>query len=156
LRLLAFHNQSTYAVALTIFLFGYLLFHRQNGFGPAEIDNDITFIHLLHRTGDQVADFLDIFIVNSLAFGFAHFLDKYLFGGSYRISAKLLEGDENLNFVVDLSIGVDLLRILQRNLDVRVDDSFHNRLDRVHVDIAGTTVYVYDYVVAIAVFLSSG
>lgn len=84
------------AVAVFEFFPGDNFVAAQNGFGFADIENNVAELNPFDRTIDDGADFFFIFFELAVAFRFADFLSNNLFGGLGGNAAEVNRGRESM------------------------------------------------------------
>src|SRR6185312_14726023 len=85
-----------------------------NGFAPAEIDDDVAVFDALDRTVDDLADARLIFLEHAVALGVAHLLDDDLLSRLRRDAAEFDRRQRLGEEVAELCRAVARLRVLQR------------------------------------------
>src|SRR5580704_17667641 len=113
-------------------------------FSLADIENYIRTFDALHRRIDDLIHATDVFVVDRVAFGFAHLLENYLLRQLRRDASQNSFGHfRDLQLTSDFEAGINLARIFQRDLQVRIFHllrSFNHGLDRERIDLAGILV----------------
>ena len=113
-----------------------LLFLLQRRLGAAEIHNDVTALEAFDDAVDDLADALGELTVDVLALGFADFLVEDLLGGLGGDAAQFSGGLGDLHQRIDDRVGIELLAVGQRNLQILVLHLLHHTLHREDADAA--------------------
>src|SRR5690606_12326779 len=101
---------------------GNLLRGEQDGFGPAQVHEDVAPVNPPHHPGDDVPFPVGEFLVNQAPLRFPDALDHHLprrLGGD---AAEVLRGDFQLDLVAHLGIGIDAPGFLQIDFQAFVAD----------------------------------
>ena len=128
------------AVAPAVALARHLLAGGEHRLGLAEVDVVGAFFMAQDDAVHQLADLVVELLQDHIALGLAHLLHDDLAGGLRRDPAETLELDLERHFAVHLRIGIERLRLFERDLLIRVRDLGHDLLVGVHDDVAALGV----------------
>ena len=121
-----------------------LLLARHARFRLADVEDHIRTFDPLHRGIDDLAHAPDVLVVNRVALGFPHLLKDDLLGQLRRNASQNAFGLlVDLQLAAQLDVGIDLARVVQRDLQDGILDllrSLDNRLHRESADLAGFLV----------------
>src|SRR5690606_30770211 len=131
-----------YAVAIAEHFARDQLVAADNGFAPAQIDNDIAIFDALDRAVDDLPDAVEIFVIHALALGIAHLLHDDLLGRLRGNAAEFHRWQRFGQEIADLGFGRLGLGLLEVDLAAGfldfVDDfqqAPHARFARARVDL---------------------
>ena len=117
-----------------------LLFTRHAGFRFADVKDHIRPFHALHCRIDNLADTPNVFVVDSVALSLAHLLENHLLRQLCGNASENAFGDlRNLQLSANFQVGIDLARIFQCDLQVRIFHllgSLHHSLYRKGMNLA--------------------
>ena len=121
-----------------------LFLARHASFRLADVENHVGAFDALHRGVDDFSHAPDVFVVNRVAFRFAHLLENHLLRQLRRDASQNAFGHfRNLQLAADFERWIDLARIFQRDLQVRIFHllrRLHHGLHRKGVDLSGFLV----------------
>ena len=118
------------AVAVAEHLARQHLVAPHDGFAAAEIDHHIAVLDPLDDAVDDVADAVLVFVVLTVALGFAHLLHDHLLG-RLRGDAAVFQRRQRIgDGVADLGGGMPSARVSRPDLDDRFDRFHHQHVPR--------------------------
>src|SRR5262249_22590396 len=95
-------NESDDSVTRAIALARHLLAHRENGFGAAEVDDDVAALKSPDDPRDQLALAIFVFVEDVFALRLAYTLDDHLLCGLRRDAAEVLDGIAQIQHLAPL------------------------------------------------------
>ena len=134
-----------YRVSLAVPLLANLLLERNDRLRAPQVYQNIAVADLLDGAADDFADSILIVLVDLLALGFPHPLDKDLLGGLNGITAEIGKPEQLPDFPVDFDAGFDLAGCRKSDLKGRILDLLvlDDRLCGNDLDIAGVDIDIH-------------
>jgi hypothetical protein len=89
---------------------------------------------------DDLALPILVLVVDDLTLGAAHLLDDHLLGGLRRDASEAARVELHAHLVVELNLRVELARLAERDLRMRIRHRLDDRLELEQLDLAGVLV----------------
>src|SRR5690606_2240407 len=124
-----------YCVALAVAFLADLLLERNDAFGLAQVDENVTAVHLLDGARNQGADAVLVVLEYLVPLGIAHLLQQDLLGGLDGRAAEVLDGDFHFQVIAGGGFGVVFFGFAYEHEFLVESGHFFRGQGRVHVRI---------------------
>ena len=124
------------AVVRAVGLARHLLAQRQDGLGASEVDDDRALLEAPDDAVDDLALAILVLLEDVVALGLADPLDDHLLGRLREDAPEARGVDLHADLVAELGLGIEAVRLLERDLGGRVGDGFDHLAEFEELDLS--------------------